>query len=415
VSEYTARYQHVSHEKLYEAVNAGDPAQIDGLAAKWNSMRGTLDDLARDLKGDLDKLANGWTGDAGREFQRRLSLIVDYSGTLSEGMADVRQGLTLMATHLRTAKKEAESPAETDDHDRAISGAVKGGVTFGLPGAIVGGIMGHQQDKAEQERAHQRMVKVVAELAAGYDLSAYGRLVPPPDPDGDLPIDPNTTPASPSAGPGAKTPALAPGNGNGSPTSGSKLVPTPQAVSQGPGDGTVLSGVQPGGTAPGGGPVGGPTDGGTGTDPGAGTSLAGADPTLGTTPSTGGVGLGGATAVAAAGAGAGLLFGGATGAPAGGVLGGGTGSLAGSARGGATVVPKPAGGPPMAEHRAATGMGRFGANGSANGSAANRAGVLGGARRPGEDDSDERLTWLTEDEMVWSDGEPGAPPVLGAS
>ncbi|WP_229402635.1 WXG100 family type VII secretion target [Micromonospora okii] len=420
MSEYTARYEHVSHEKLYEAVNAGDPAQIDGLAAKWNSMKGTLDDLARDLRGDLDKLANGWTGDAGREFQRRLSLVVDYSTTLSEGMADVRQGLTLMATHLRTAKKEAESPEETDDHDQAVSGAVKGGVTFGLPGAIVGGIMGHQQDKAEQERAHKRMVKVVAELAAGYDLSAYGRLVDPPKPDRDLPYDPNTTPSTPSTGPGARKPGSAPNSRKGSPRRDGKTAPDPQAVlhGPGPGNGTVLSGVEPGGTHPGPGPVhNGPgTTPGAGTDPG--TSLAGADPVLGGTPptggTTGGVGLGGATATAAAGAGAGLLFGARPGAPAGGVLGGGTGSLAGSTRAAAPMAAKPAGGPPMTEHRPATSVGRFGGNGANNG-AANRAGVLGGAGRTGEDDSDERLTWLTEDEMVWSDGETGAPPVLGAS
>jgi hypothetical protein len=41
--------------------------------------------------------------------------------------------------------------------------------------------------------------------------------------------------------------------------------------------------------------------------------------------------------------------------------------------------------------------------------------VLGGRGRPQEDDSDERLTWLTEDEMVWRDGDNAAPPVLGAS
>ncbi|RGC68276.1 WXG domain conatining protein [Micromonospora sp. MW-13] len=403
MSEYTARYEHVSHQELYDAVKAGDPAQIDGLATKWNSMKGTLDDLARDLRSDLDKLANGWTGDAGREFQRRLSLIVDYSTTLSEGMADVRQGLTLMATDLRTAKKDAESPDETDDHDQAVSGALKGGATFGLPGAIVGGIMGHQKDKAEQEKAHRRMVQVVAELAAGYDLSAYGRLVAPPEPDRDLPVDPTTSTTTPSAGPGANTPTAAPGPGKGTPTTGHQTVSAPDSPAPAPHTGsTPLGGT-------------GTVDGGLGTDPGAGTSLAGADPGLGGALPTGGtpgtVGLGGGTAAASAGTGAGLVFGAPTGAPAGGVLGGGTGSLAGSARGGATVPARPAGGLAAAEHRAATGVGRVGANGASGG----RAGVLGGHGRTAEDESDERLTWLTEDDMVWRDGDTGVPPVLGAS
>ncbi|MFF3867506.1 WXG100 family type VII secretion target [Micromonospora sp. NPDC001898] len=409
MSEYTARYEHVSHEKLYEAVKAGDPAQIDGLAAKWDSMKGTLDDLARDLKGDLDKLANGWTGDAGREFQRRLSLVVDHSTTLSEGMTDVRQGLTLMATHLRTAKKDAESPDETDDHDKAVSGAIKGGAVLGPAGAIVGGIMGHNQDKAEKEKAHRRMVQVVAELAAGYDLSAYGRLVTPPEPDRDLPFDPTTSTTTPSAGPGASTPGAAPGSGSGAPTTGHKTVSAPGSPGHVSAIGSTPSGVDQGGLTPGG--IGTVVGG-----PGSGTSLAGADPSLGGVQLAGGtvgtVGtVGGGTAVASAGAGAGLLFGASTGAPAGGVLGGGTGSLAGSARGGAAVTARPAGGLGAVEHRAATGVGRVGANGSSGG----RAGVLGGHGRSGEDESDERLTWLTEDEMVWGNGDTGAPPVLGAS
>ncbi|MFC8848776.1 MULTISPECIES: WXG100 family type VII secretion target [unclassified Micromonospora] len=402
MSEYTARYQQVSHQQLFDAVRAGDPEQIDGLASSWSSMKGTLDDLARDLRGDLEKLANGWTGDAGQEFQRRLSLIVDYSTTLSEGMADVRQGLTLMAADLRTARKEAESPAETDDHDKAVSGAIKGGLTGGLPGAIVGGFMGHEQDKAEQEKAHRRMVKVVAELAAGYDLSAYGRLVDPPPPDRDLPHDPNTSTSTPSAGPGAHAPRSAPGGGFGTPTTGQAWLDAPGNLTDGPNTGTT-GGNDDGSTSPGG--TGGA--GGTGLDTG--TSLAGAAP-LGNGLPAGPVGTTGVvTAAASAGSGAGLLFGAPAGAPVG-VLGGGTGSLAGSARAGATVAARPAGGLAGAEHRAATGVGRVGGNGTGGG----RAGVLGGRGRADDDESDERLTWLTEDEMVWRDGDPGVPPVLGA-
>ncbi|MFG1900005.1 WXG100 family type VII secretion target [Micromonospora carbonacea] len=402
MSEYTARYEDVSHQRLYDAVRAGDPEQIDGLASSWSSMKGTLDDLARDLRADLEKLANGWTGDAGREFQRRVSLIVDYSTSLSEGMADVRQGLTLMATDLRAAQKEAESPAETDDHDKTVSGAITGGLTGGLPGAIVGGFLGHEQDKAEQEKAHRRMVQVVAELAAGYDLSAYGRLVDPPPPDGDLPYDPSTSTSTPSAGPGAHAPRSAPGGGFGTPTTGQAWLDAPGNLTDGPDTqqpgGDDGGSVSPGGTA---------GAGDTGLDTG--TSLAGAVPLDGGLPAGPAGAAGGVTAAASAGAGAGLLFGAPAGASVG-VLGGGTGSLAGSARTGATVAARPAGGLAGAEHRAATGVGRAGANGTGGG----RTGVLGGRGRADDDESDERLTWLTEDDMVWRDGDPGVPPVLDA-
>ena len=124
-------------------------------------------------------------------------------------MADVSRGLTLMSGELRTAHKQAESPAETDDHDQALSGAAKGAV-FGAAGHLVGGLLGHQQDKAEQEKAHQRMVNVVAELAAGYDLSAYGRVVPPPPPHPDIPGTTTRDSTPPRSGPGASTPTAAP-------------------------------------------------------------------------------------------------------------------------------------------------------------------------------------------------------------
>lgn len=405
MSEYTARYQRVSHKELYDAVQAGDPAQIDRLAAAWNSMKGTLDDLARDLKRDLEKLTHTWTGDASQEFQRRVSLIVDYSTNLSEGMADVRQGLTLMASHLRTAQKEAESPEETDDHDKAISGALKGGAMFGLPGAIVGGFMGHQQDEEEQEKAHQRMVQVVAELAAGYDLSAYGRLVSPSDPDGDLPQDADTTPTTPAGGPGASTPGSVPGT-SGNPDTGHATVPTPHSPAPGPNGSGANGGTGHGTTDPGTGP---------GTEPGTGTSLAGAAPPLTTPPAAGAtttVGLVGGGATTTASAGAGLLFGGPVTAPASGLPNGGSGALAGTGQAGGTLGARPGGVPTGAENRAATGIGR---SQLGRGAAGGRPGLLGGPGRPDEDESEERLTWLTEDEMVWQDGEQAAPPVLGAN
>ncbi|MDM4784621.1 MULTISPECIES: hypothetical protein [unclassified Micromonospora] len=41
--------------------------------------------------------------------------------------------------------------------------------------------------------------------------------------------------------------------------------------------------------------------------------------------------------------------------------------------------------------------------------------MLGGRGGHGDDESDGRLTWLTEDEMVWGDGDTAPPPVLGGN
>ncbi|WP_433128791.1 WXG100 family type VII secretion target [Micromonospora sp. CA-240977] len=424
MSEYTERYQGSSHQQLYDGVMAGKPEQIEGVATQWAELKGVLDGLGRELSGDLEKLGNTWTGSAGREFHRRLSLIVAHSDALGEGMAGIKQGLTMMADHLRTAHKEAESPEETDDNDKAISGTIKGAATFGLPGAMVMGFVGHQQDKQEQEKAHQRMVNLVAELASSYEISAYDRVVDPPLPDPDTPNRINTDPTTPQSVSAVAKASAGPGSTNVNAHTGDATVSKLERAAPPPvvGDGSVSD---RGGSGTGGTPAvaAGPLGSGGDSDQ-RGTVLAGADPLVGGALLTGGAaglaGLAGSAPVtAAASAGPGLLYAAPGGSPAGGVLR--TAALAGS---GSTPTPsaRPAGGGTPAEGRSASGIGR-GVDGQRGGGRAaaggagsgrNGAGLLGGRGRPEDDDSDERLTWLTEDEMVWHDGGHAAPPVLGA-
>ncbi|MGC4768590.1 hypothetical protein ACLQ25_06330 [Micromonospora sp. DT44] len=396
MSEYTQRYQGRSHQELYDAVMVGKPEQIEGVAAQWAALKGILDGLGRELSGDLEKLGNTWTGPSGREFQRRLTLIVDHSDALGEGMSGVKQGLTMMAGQLRTAHKKAESPEETDDNDQAISGVLKGSA-FGLPGAVVGGIMGHQQDKEEQEKAHQRMVNLVAELAAGYDLSAYDRVVDPPPPDPETPRTVNDDRPTPRSGPASTTPSGAPIATGLTARRGDATIATPEGVAPPPtAGGDSVPGHDGGTSVVVIGPEGAASD-------AAGTSLAGADPLVSGALLAGGaaglVGLSGPTTMpASAGGGPSLLFGAPGGAPA-----------------------RPTAG---AESRSASGAGRSidGRRGEPGRAAAasrqgltgnGRPGVLGGRGRAEDDESDDRLTWLTEDEMVWGDGGDAAPPVLG--
>ncbi|MFG2053876.1 WXG100 family type VII secretion target [Micromonospora sp. NPDC048930] len=408
MSEYTQRYQHVSHKELYQGVTAGDPKQIDGLSAQWSSLKDTLEGLGRDLTKDLDALAKTWTGDAAREFHQRLNLVVDYSGNLAEGMAGIRQALDMMATELRTAQSKAESPEETDDNDKLVDGAVKGFLMGGAAGAVIGGFVGHKQDEAEQEKAHQRMVQVVANLAEGYDFSAYGRIVVPEEPDKRLPGHTDGTGPTLGNGPSVGTPSAGPTSGTFGPSAGATATTT-GVHHTGPTSGTAGTGT---GTPGAGGP------GGVGsvgiTDP-AGTSLAGAaplTPTTGPMTGLGGTNLTGAPSTVPT-SGGNSFFG---------VPGVGTGSLAGSTGG---VTGRPGG----LENRSAAGTGRLAggrgvvvdAEGRSNGGKGTgarsampgRNGVLGKHGQHDEDESDEHLTWLTEDEMVWGDGRSAPPSVLG--
>ncbi|WCN82038.1 WXG100 family type VII secretion target [Micromonospora sp. LH3U1] len=340
MSEYTQRYQGSSHQQLYDGVMAGKPEQIEGVAAQWAELKGILDGVGRELSGDLEKLGNTWTGSAGREFHRRLSLIVAHSDALGEGMAGIKQGLTMMADHLRAGQKQAESPEETDDNDKAVSGALKGAATFGLPGAVVMGVLGHQQDKEEQDKAHQRMVNLVAELASGYELSAYDRVVDPPQPDPDTPSTVSKDPTTPQSVSAIARVTSGPNTTDGSAHTGGKTIATPVRAAPTPvvGEGSVPvdNGSGTGGTPA---VVTGPDGAGTDSES-PGTSLAGADPLIGGALLGGGAvglaGLSGPTTVTpGAGTGPGLLYGAQGGAPAGGVLR--TAALAGS---GSTPPPR---------------------------------------------------------------------------
>ncbi|MFI6821765.1 WXG100 family type VII secretion target [Micromonospora sp. NPDC050187] len=405
--EYVQRYQPVSHEQLYQGVQAGDAEQIDTLATAWSSMKDTVDGLGRALREDLDALDRTWTGDAGDEFQRRVGLVVQYSTSLATGMGSVHEGLSLMSGPLRAAQRQAESPDETDDHDKTVSGAAKGAL-LGPVGAVIGGIAGHQQDQEEKEKAHQRMVKVVAELAASYDLSTFDRWSPPAPPPVDTPGGVDDTSNTPRSGPGATTPASAPGTGSPGHTGTSRADSSRPVGHADFDDRDPTRDPDSGLAAP--------------TGPGSGTSLAGAGPSLGTGALLTGwaAGAGGMVASAAggtrtSGAGTGPSWGSSTALPAGGVLG--TAALAAGASGaGSAPMPRPAGGTGLESRAAVGGGGRLGAAGNRPGAVGSmRPGVLGGAPMSGGDDDESatRSTWLTEDDMDWHAGSGNTPPVLG--
>lgn len=403
--EYVQRYQQVSHEELYTGVQAGDAEQIETLASKWSSLKTTLDGLSQALRDDLDALGRTWAGAAGAEFQRRLDLVVLYSDSLAIGMGGVHEGLTLMAGPLRTAQKQAESPDETDDHGQALKGAAKGAI-LGPAGALVGGLIGHQQDKEEQEKAHQRMVQVVAELAATYDLSAYDRWTPPPAPHPETPDTVSQTSSTARSGPGATPPTRTPDSGPPAHIGTAKPV-SPQQPNQPPvvrhdrvaPDRTTNDRTTNDRTLPDTSGVGGDSIG-----PGTGTSLTGAGLLAGWAAGAGGMVATAAGGTQSAGSGNGLFPNQSTATPVG------TGALAGSANPGASTTARPGGG---GERSSAGGRSAAGRSGVGT---PGRPGVLGGSQgQHDEDESHDRLTWLTEDDMVWQGDGNAAPPVLGST
>ncbi len=386
--EFVNRYSGLSHEQLWTQLKAGDPGQIDTLATKWKSLHDTADSLANALNTDLGKLTAGWSSSSGTEYQRRLSLVSSYSTTMSGEFSDMQHHLTMMAGDLRKAQKQAEDPANTDNNNGMITDAAVGFAVAGPVGGLVGGLFGHHEDQVEKEKARQRMIQLVAGLAAEYSVTTdakWSQIAPLPPTD--LPGD-NTTSSryTPKAGPGVNTP------GGVSATSlaiaGHTTAAGPKTPSQVPATGNANGEGQDGEATIG--PDGNPIDTSSG--------LAGAGELAG----AGLLGLGGlGTAFASAGGSAGMLglgYGSGSGlaganSPASGLAGAnGSGSGSGLASGSGE-----AGG------RSVTGNQVTGRQGKAAGSG--RGDGTG-------DEEDERMTWLTEDDMVWG-AEDAPPSVLG--
>jgi hypothetical protein len=371
--EYIERYRNLSHSDLYAMLNAGNPDQVDDLASKWKSLQDTADLLATTLARDLERLGGEWDSESGREFARRVGLIVSYAQMLTSEFGHVKDGLALMSGPLREAKKQAENPADTDDVDKTLKGAATGATIGGaiagpggaMVGGVIGGMMGHNQDEEEQEKARQRMIQVVATLAAEYEVTSkqtWPATVPVAP--ADLPDNGSGGSVDLRGGTGGRTAGGVPLTG---PVDPAKLRDTA--------DPTQTTGLPQTGSG---------TDG-TGADLDDRSSLLGAGSLIGAGGVGAGLGIGALTRSSGRTSDAELT--GAASAMGGGIVGGVLGGM---------------GDRPERDDRSAASTDQ------------GRRGVSGGRGSGTGDEPDEHTTWLTEDDMVWGGDEESAPAVLGA-
>src|SRR5262249_7438729 len=137
------------------------------------------------------KLTNTWTGEAAVEFHRRITSIVQFTSWVADEFDQIANATGIMGAQLEDAKQRAEPPHQSNDH--MIQNAASNAATFSVLGpaasavsGIIGAFQGHQQDQEEADRAHQRMVNLVADLAADYDRNAevsFSTDLPSPPPE----------------------------------------------------------------------------------------------------------------------------------------------------------------------------------------------------------------------------------------
>lgn len=186
---YLPPYQSQDHATLWKSLQAGDPEQIESIASTWaNPIRSTLDDFVLDLDRDLNGLMEYWSekSEGGAEFKRRLSLVIQFADQLAGHVGTIKTNLEAWKTALETAQNNAPDPADTDDSGRTLAGAAIGTAILGPAGGLIGGLIGHEQDEEQRREARDKIVMIIAELAREYDTKEEIKS-PPPLPPVDLP------------------------------------------------------------------------------------------------------------------------------------------------------------------------------------------------------------------------------------
>ncbi len=170
--EYEARYRKLSHDELYRMLRAGSPTQVDVVADTWQTVESSLAAVVTALRRDLAALSAFWVGKGSREFQYRVGLIATYAQTLASEAAALHTGMSVMSGTLAQAQRQAE-PGQGEPTEWGIGG-------------VLGTDLGHIAAEGERASAHERIVALVAGLAAEYAMADHRNwpaTVPAPPPD----------------------------------------------------------------------------------------------------------------------------------------------------------------------------------------------------------------------------------------
>src|SRR5688572_8252455 len=170
LDEYHERYRHLGHEELFRMLRAGSPVQVDSVVATWRTVEDAIGSIASTLRADLARLR--WSSSGSREFGFRLGLVVSYAQKLADEATAMRTGLVVMSGSLAQAQRRAEPDGPTRLDPRPVPG-------------VLGPEVGHVLAPDEQAKARERIVMVVAQLAAEYavaDHRSWPASIPLPPP-----------------------------------------------------------------------------------------------------------------------------------------------------------------------------------------------------------------------------------------
>jgi hypothetical protein len=183
--EYYQRYNRYTHDQLYKLLQQGSPATTARQGDAWRQAGQTAATLAGALRRDLVRLSARWTGLGSDEFDVRIKLVVTFAQKLADEAASIGVGAEALSRALAEAQRQAEpNPAGpvSGSEPAAVRAALRNAARNGTaPEAVLGSDLGHVPGPDEQSAAFERMVTLVAELAALYgvvDQANWPRVIP---------------------------------------------------------------------------------------------------------------------------------------------------------------------------------------------------------------------------------------------
>lgn len=247
--EYYLRYKHLTHEQLYKQLLQGSPSTLSRQADAWRQAGQSAAGVAGNLRRDLKRLGANWSGLGHEEFEYRLGLVMAYSQKLADEAASIGVGAEALSRALAEAQRQSEphpSVPVAGSDPAALRLALRNAASDWTPESVLGTDLGHVPTPEEQAAAYERMVTLVAELAALYgvvDQANWPKVIPG-GPAG-MPTTGAVSDVALDAGLAGAAGAPGPMVGSGGPVSGVTYtggpVPTAPATPA-----TMLAGVAPG-------------------------------------------------------------------------------------------------------------------------------------------------------------------------
>lgn len=107
------RWQGYSHDELYQMLQSGPGATASALPTqRWTEIAGALGDIDADLRGALNRSAEGWHGAAATVAQEKLGNLANWADNASVNATAMRDATQRQADNIAKARVDMPAPTQ---------------------------------------------------------------------------------------------------------------------------------------------------------------------------------------------------------------------------------------------------------------------------------------------------------------